>query len=630
MKTIRIKTETDLSFSLPTQDGPIQLEIYLKNAVLPITEWYGNIKVRAVNCSFPHLLEVKGDLSIDASNACFPVLQIVLGTCNVHELGAELPKLNRVGGKLTVLKPTDLSTLLWAGKFEGAKEIETSVPNIFELPFIEVKTQAEADALPEHGCYNLNIDAPNLEITSKNIYGIIQVNADRIRFSSLEFAYQVKIGNENKSLFCYDIDFSRLEQIQGKLHVAGTDIFFPSLKQVGKLLYISHNSIIVAPELEIVQQFRCNSTVWMKFPKLHSIRGDFTVNPPVIKDQDLVPDAAYPELRFLGGDLNISYNFGFPQLSEIRGRLWNYDYVLPKLESVKQVVTRKIYNRLIEKTLPKLKHVDRIAYNEQWQNYTDKVDDVFYQAKRGFSLSENNFIVYSEFEGNSFLDLQTHPLPLLVSILKMSHDSIQRFENREFDREWDIPEFARPKILAAFDKIWSKIKPLTYEQLFKIENRLLRRFAFQYIGISVLMEKLGAERIATEGIELNYFRYDEQGQKVPFRKHNIYEIYQADGNLLGSDFFLGFGRTREIYAVKCWCSSTEHEHWLWISPEYKDDPLAAIASTFRVHENVIPYIKRLKRQGDVLICEMNQQVIPEGRIRPLTKDEYFGMLEVET
>jgi hypothetical protein len=86
----------------------------------------------------------------------------------------------------------------------------------------------------------------------------------------------------------------------------------------------------------------------------------------------------------------------------------------------------------------------------------------------------------------------------------------------------------------------------------------------------------------------------------------------------------------KVYAVKCWCPSTNKEYWLWIEEQYKDDPLQAIASTFRVHENIISNIKCLKRQGNVLICEMKTNIIPEGNIRPLDKDEYFRLLQVET
>jgi hypothetical protein len=37
-----------------------------------------------------------------------------------------------------------------------------------------------------------------------------------------------------------------------------------------------------------------------------------------------------------------------------------------------------------------------------------------------------------------------------------------------------------------------------------------------------------------------------------------------------------------------------------------------------------------KRQGDLLICELNKKIPPRGAVRALTASEYFGLLEAET
>jgi aromatic ring-opening dioxygenase LigB subunit len=69
---------------------------------------------------------------------------------------------------------------------------------------------------------------------------------------------------------------------------------------------------------------------------------------------------------------------------------------------------------------------------------------------------------------------------------------------------------------------------------------------------------------------------------------------------------------------------------LWIEEQYKDNPLEAVASTFRLHENVIPHIKEIKRQGDILLLEMNEDVKPEGNVVPLTAAQYFGLLTAQS
>jgi hypothetical protein len=83
------------------------------------------------------------------------------------------------------------------------------------------------------------------------------------------------------------------------------------------------------------------------------------------------------------------------------------------------------------------------------------------------------------------------------------------------------------------------------------------------------------------------------------------------------------------YAIKCTYTYDEYEQWFWVEGRYKNDPLEAIASTIKMHENVIPFIKSIKRKGDTIVFEMKEEVMPLGNARPLTKREYFGLLEVE-
>ena len=170
---------------------------------------------------------------------------------------------------------------------------------------------------------------------------------------------------------------------------------------------------------------------------------------------------------------------------------------------------------------------------------------------------------------------------------------------------------------------YDNIKPFTYKEAFELENDEFRAVVFGTIDISEMIENLGAKRIKSDGMEVERKIYSENGEYLGMKTyHNIYETYEVNGNGLGLD--------ENMYALKVWCTSTNKEHWLWIEDEYKNKPLDAVASTFRFHENVIPHIKELKRQGDVMIVEMNKEVEPEGNVRPLTKEEYFGLLTSET
>ena len=208
-----------------------------------------------------------------------------------------------------------------------------------------------------------------------------------------------------------------------------------------------------------------------------------------------------------------------------------------------------------------------------------------------------------------------------VRYLKGLYANKTRFE-QDF-----LSEFAPQKI---FDPIrnfmldsWDEATTFTYKEAFELEDQNFQRMVFASVDIAEMMENLGKERVATDGIHVTRKVFDANGDFSHNKEYdNVYETYRINGQEL---------RLRApVYAVRCWCTSTENEHWLWIDERYANDPLAAIASTFHMHENVIPHITELKRQGDIMLVELDEEVTPEGETRPLTKDEYFGLLTSET
>jgi hypothetical protein len=166
-------------------------------------------------------------------------------------------------------------------------------------------------------------------------------------------------------------------------------------------------------------------------------------------------------------------------------------------------------------------------------------------------------------------------------------------------------------------------KPFSYTEAFKLDNAQFRALVFSSINIPEMMKNLKTTRLKTDGINVKHKKFDKDGKFLHIEDyHNIYEVHEIDGT--------GLSLNESLYAVKCWCTSTNKEHWLWIGSEHKDDPLAAIASTFRIHKNLIPYIKELKRQGDILLVELTEDIKPEGDIVPLTKEQYFEKLTAQS
>jgi len=209
-------------------------------------------------------------------------------------------------------------------------------------------------------------------------------------------------------------------------------------------------------------------------------------------------------------------------------------------------------------------------------------------------------------------------------------NNLERFKGRFTDicrsvhKREDIPaerveSFKCDEFMNELEELFEHVQPFSYDEAFKIENLQFQAMVFGSIDIREMIQNLGSNRIATDGIEVKHKRFDTDGNLLGVEDyHNVYEVYEVSGEKLGLN--------ENIYALKCWCTSTNLEHWLWIEDQYKDKPLEAVASTFRIHKNLIPHIKELKRQGDVLLVEMKEDVVPEGEIVALTAEQYFGLL----
>ena len=234
------------------------------------------------------------------------------------------------------------------------------------------------------------------------------------------------------------------------------------------------------------------------------------------------------------------------------------------------------------------------------------------------NYSQNNITVNINLTEKKFMDDVTNVdfIRYLKGIFTNKSRFISRFitpiKNIKVDFQKDIDnglytEFDSPNALD-FDadefldeiiKIYDSVTPFTYLEAFKLENQQFQALVFGSIDIVTMIKELGNKRIKTEGISLNLKQFTKDGEFIGYKEtNNIYETHEINGKKLNLN--------TPLYAIKCWCTSTDKEHWLWIEDQFKDTPLAAIASTFRIHQNLIPHIKEIKRQGDILLVEMDE------------------------
>ncbi len=645
MQTYRIKKQEDIA-RIPT-NTPIQLEIYLKGAEISLKEIDGNCLIRATDCSFPNLKEVKGNLSIDAADVFLPQLAIVAGDCNLHEKDIYVVALQKVRGDLTIYKSVALPELNFVGgKLKNKAKVV--IPKLAKKQgnALEVSTKSDIALLPSDGYFNLIVNLSDCVIPHTEISGFVQIFSSGVSFPYLQSVQKLSIINKKGGLNSTNpIRFNTLQTIQEDCTLNKQWVSFPELQNIGKSLRIE-DSLVDFPKLQDVENLNINISNDIFFPSLEFVSNDFVVNKSQSSIFNFSPNiltrftqntinqkerpSLFPKLQYICGNANLNIDINLPSLEEVGGTLsWFFrNSIFHNLKKINKLDISKVSAlQALVQNLPQVEIINNAIYSQQIDGLISKVDNLFTQLFNDFYVSKNEFFIRSRW--NRTNKDPKYPLKMLIAILKMRHSSFQNFQVREFDREWNIQHAKANELLETIQEQWQSVKSYTYKDIFKIEDRNLRRFCFNYIGVSEMMQALDARKIGVDGIELNYFKYDSLGEKTPFKKHNIFEVYEAE--LSKIEELRGWrNQGQKVYAVKCWCTSTEHEHWLWIESQYKDDPLAAIASTFRIHENVIPHIKCLKRQGDVLICEMKTAVIPEGNVRPLTKTEYFGLLEVET
>lgn len=244
-------------------------------------------------------------------------------------------------------------------------------------------------------------------------------------------------------------------------------------------------------------------------------------------------------------------------------------------------------------------------------------------------------IIYNKNNVNLTLNVETKTFMTdvsnteIVRYLKGIFTNKSRFKSRfvdEFGRafkETNDPDFKCEDVMEELLGIYNDVEPYSYSEAFRLENREFQAMVFGSINITDMIQELGCTRLKVDGIQVKHKTYKPNGEFDKIVEYdNIYETYEVSGEKIGLE--------ENLYAVKCWCTSTNKEHWLWIEDQYKDNPLEAVASTFRIHANLIPHIKELKRQGDILLVEMKEDVTPEGEIVPLTSKQYFELLTAQS
>lgn len=176
---------------------------------------------------------------------------------------------------------------------------------------------------------------------------------------------------------------------------------------------------------------------------------------------------------------------------------------------------------------------------------------------------------------------------------------------------------------------WNDIPELTVQKAFKEENIEMRRLFFKAIGVTELFEGLKPTLVDTKTLEKDGVSWLPDGTEVPVKMKDTYELYKIDGDRLFPEEKTSWRTANAtIYAVRCWCSTTGREYWIYVPRNIgeRNDALEAIAWTVQLNITNPEYIYR---QGDVILAK-HSSTSQECRPYHLEAKQYVELLKAES
>lgn len=177
--------------------------------------------------------------------------------------------------------------------------------------------------------------------------------------------------------------------------------------------------------------------------------------------------------------------------------------------------------------------------------------------------------------------------------------------------------------------VWADIKPLTTTEAFAESNIELRRLMFSCIGIEEMFKQMEPELVDRQEVDFKNKRWDSDNNPYFENIKDVYELYKIKGEKLFPEESDWRRQNADTYAVRCWCTTTGREYWIYV-PRWegeRKDAVAAIAWTLQINISNPEYIVR---QGDIVIAKASEKSTELRRPEHLTKDMYIKLLQSQT
>lgn len=188
-------------------------------------------------------------------------------------------------------------------------------------------------------------------------------------------------------------------------------------------------------------------------------------------------------------------------------------------------------------------------------------------------------------------------------------------------------------------ELWLDIQPVTVQEALTLSNTEMRRLYFNCIGVQKLFQTLEPKLLDRQVIKKKRTRWDENNDPRVHEFEDLYELYEIDGEKLFGQTRWGGAAGNTVYAVRCWCTTTNREYWLYVPPvaaignrwsrgaaEDNPDAIRAIAWTIRID---ITNPEKIYRQGDIIVAKQSDNS-EEVQAYHLTKEQYLDLMYSET
>ena len=185
---------------------------------------------------------------------------------------------------------------------------------------------------------------------------------------------------------------------------------------------------------------------------------------------------------------------------------------------------------------------------------------------------------------------------------------------------------------------WDEIKPVTVKEALTLDNTESRRIYFDCIGVIALFKQLDPVLKDRQVISKKRIDWDDDNKEVAKEFEDVYELYQIEGKKLFDTNKWG-QEANPIYAVRCWCTTTNREYWLYVNQEAATgerwgrpdddttyDAIRAIAWTIRID---VTNPARIYRQGDIIVAKLGDTSDSTSPYH-LSKEQYLSLMYSET